>query len=122
VVAFTGMRRLSSKIAAGEGRVAEALAGLVQVVRGFTDLELPYEAALPGLDLAVLYLEAGRTVEVKGLAEAMGWIFTAKGIKREALASFSVFCEAARQEIATVAMAKRAIAEVERAQRSASPS
>jgi tetratricopeptide (TPR) repeat protein len=113
---------LSSKLAAGQGRVAEAMAGLSQVVRDFTDLPLPYEAALAALDLAVLHLEAGRTAEVKALAEAMGGIFKAKGITREALAALSCFCEAAQQEIATVALAKRAIAELEKAQRSASPS
>src|SRR4029079_12416386 len=32
---------LSSKIAAGQRRVAEAMAGLSQVVRDFTDLEFP---------------------------------------------------------------------------------
>jgi tetratricopeptide (TPR) repeat protein len=113
---------LSSKLAAGQGRVAEAMAGLSQVVRDFSDLPLPYEAALAALDLAVLHLEAGRTAEVKELAEAMGGIFKAKGITREALAALSCFCEAAQQEIATVALAKRAIAELEKAQRSASPS
>ncbi len=113
---------LSSRLAAGEGRVAEAVAGLKQVVRDFTDLPLPYEAALAALDLAVLHLESGRTAEVKELAEAMGGIFKAKGITREALAALSCFCEAAQQEIATVALAKRAIAELEKAQRSASPS
>jgi hypothetical protein len=64
---------------------------------GFTDLPLPYEAALAALDLAVLHLEAGRTAEVKELAEAMGGIFKAKGITREALAALSCFCEAAQQ-------------------------
>jgi tetratricopeptide (TPR) repeat protein len=112
---------LSSKISAGQGRVAEAMAGLVQVVRDFTDLPLPYEAALAALDLAVLYLDAGRTSEVKALAKAMGWIFKAKGITREALAALSCFCEAAQQETATVALAKQVFAEVEKAQRSASP-
>ena len=112
---------LSSKIAAGQRRVAEAMAGLSQVVRDFTDLEFPYEAALAALELSVLYLEAGRTAEVKALVAAIGGIFTAKGITREALAALSVFCEAAQQESATVDMAKRAIAEVEKAQRSASP-
>ncbi len=113
---------LSSKLAAGQGRVEEAMNGLEQVVREFTDLPLPYEAALAALDLSVLYLDAGRTAEVKELAEAMGGIFKAKGITREALAALSCFCEAAQQEIATVALAKRAIAELEKAQRSASPS
>jgi tetratricopeptide (TPR) repeat protein len=71
---------LSSKLAAGQGRIAEAIAGLEQVVREFTALPLAYEAALAGLDLAVLHLKEGCTVDVKALAVAMGWIFEAKGI------------------------------------------
>jgi transcriptional regulator with XRE-family HTH domain len=113
---------LSAKISTGRGRVEEAMHGLEQVVREFTTLKLAYEAALAGLDLAVLDLKAGRTAEVKALAVAMGWVFKAKGITREAQAALFCFCEAAQQEIATVALAKRAIVELEKAQRSASPS
>jgi len=100
--------------------VEEAKAGLEQVIQEFADL--PYEAALASLDLAVLYLKAGQTAEVKRLAGAMGGIFEAKGIAREALAALTLFCEAARQETATVELAKRVIAEVERARRGGRPS
>jgi len=111
---------LESKVAAGQGRGEEAKAGLEQVIRDFADL--PYEAALASLDLAVLYLKEGQTAEVKRLAGAMGGIFEAKGIAREALAALTLFCEAARQETATVELAKRVIGEVERAQRDGRPS
>jgi tetratricopeptide (TPR) repeat protein len=111
---------LAAKVAAGQGRREEALAGLDQVIRDFNRLDLPYEAALAGLDLAVLYLKEGQTAEVQRLAVAMRGIFEAKGIAREALAALALFCEAARQETATVELAKRVIAEVETAQRSAS--
>jgi transcriptional regulator with XRE-family HTH domain len=107
---------LSSKLDAGQGRAEEAIVGLEQVVREFTALELAYEAALAGLDLAVLYLKAGRTAEVEALAAAMGWIFTAKGITREALQALTLFCEAAKQETATVELVQQVITEIERAQ------
>jgi transcriptional regulator with XRE-family HTH domain len=109
---------LATKVDSGQGRAEEAKAGLEQVIRDFADL--PYEAALASLDLAVLYLKEGRTAEVQRLAVAMAWIFEAKGIGRESLAALALFCEAARQETATVELAKRVIAEVETAQRSAS--
>ena len=112
---------LEAKVAAGRGREEEAKAGLDQVIRDFTDRELPYEAALASLDLAVFELQAGRTAEVARLAFGMRWIFEAKGIVREALAALTLFCEAARQEAATVELAKRVIAEMEKAQRSPSP-
>jgi hypothetical protein len=88
-----------------------------EVMQSFIAEALPYEAALAALDLAVLYLKEGRTAEVKELAGAMGGIFQAKGIAREALAALSLFCEAAKQETATVELAKQVIAEVERARR-----
>jgi transcriptional regulator with XRE-family HTH domain len=109
---------LVAKVDAGRGRVKEARAGLERVSQDFTTQELPYEAALASLDLAVLDLKEGRTAEVKRLAVAMNWIFEAKGIDREALAALALFCEAAKQEAATVELARRVIREVEKAQRS----
>jgi transcriptional regulator with XRE-family HTH domain len=112
---------LSAKVAAGQGRTEEAIAGLAQVGRDFTARELPYDAALSSLDLSVLWLKAGRTAEVRELAVAMGWIFKAKGIDREALAALRLFCDAARQESATVELAQQVIIEIEKVRRSASP-
>ena len=111
---------LTAKADAGQGQIEESLAGLEQVCREFTARELPYDAALASLDLAVLYLKGNRTAEVRDLAMAMGRIFKMKGMDREALASFSLFCDAARQEIATVELAKRIRAEIEAMRRSAS--
>jgi transcriptional regulator with XRE-family HTH domain len=112
---------LSSKVDAGKGRTAKAIAGLEQVRREFAEKNLPYEAALSSLDLALLWLGAGRTAEVRELAAAMSWIFQAKGIAREASAALALFCEAAREELATIGMARRLIAKVEKVQRGAAP-
>lgn len=51
----------------------------------------------------------------------MAWIFKNQGIAREALVALRLFCEAARREAATVGLARQAIAEIEKAQRSAPP-
>ncbi len=107
---------LTGKVDAGQGRLEEAIAGLEQVRQDFKAQNLPYEAALSSLDLAVLYLKDRRTAEVQQLAGAMGWIFTAKGITREALAALSLFRKAAEQEVATVELAQRVSAAVEKAQ------
>ena len=112
---------LSAKVAAGKGRVEEAIAGLEQVSRDFRNRDLPYDAALSSLDLALLCLKAGRTAEVRELAMAMGSIFRSKKIEREVLAALKVFCDAARQESATVELTERVIAEIEQVRRSASP-
>jgi tetratricopeptide (TPR) repeat protein len=110
---------LGSKIDAGQGRLRKAVAGLEQVRRDFTGRELPYEAALSSLDLALIWLKEGRRAEVRSLALAMGWIFKAKKIHREALASLTLFCEAAREDAATVELTQQVIAEIERVRRSA---
>jgi hypothetical protein len=62
----------------------------------------------------VLWLQAGRAADVRDLAIAMGWIFKARGIHREALAALGLFYEAALQEAATEELARRAIADLRR--------
>jgi tetratricopeptide (TPR) repeat protein len=111
---------LEAKVAAGQGRIEEAVAGLQHVRRDFLDHDLPYVAAVASLDLALLWLRAGRTTQVRELAIEMEAVFRAKKIHREALAALRLFCEAAKQETATVALVRRTIADVERAKRSAS--
>ena len=112
---------LEARLALSQSREEEALAGLEQVQRDFTAHELPYEAALSSLDVAVLWLDRGRTAEVRELALGMAWIFQSKGIAREALASLTLFCEAARQEAATVELARKVSTEIERVQRQGLP-
>ncbi|MBW8876706.1 MAG: hypothetical protein JF614_17215 [Acidobacteria bacterium] len=112
---------LSAKVAAGQGRTEEAIAGLEQVSRDFQDRDMPYDAALASLDLAVLWLKAGRTAEVRELAVEMGSIFKAQKFDHEALGALRLFCDAARQETATVELARQVIAEIEQVRRSAPP-
>jgi tetratricopeptide (TPR) repeat protein len=112
---------LEARVAAGQGRREKAIAGLEQVRRDFTARVLPYDAALSSLEVAMLYLEEGRTGEVKTLAREMAPIFQAQAITREALASLSLFRDAAQQETATVELALRVISEVEKARQKAPP-
>ena len=74
-----------------------------------------------GLDAFIdaLWLEEGRTREVRQLAAGLGWIFRAQKIDREALTALALFCEAARRESATVELARQVIADIERIQGSA---
>jgi len=105
---------LSARVAAGEGKQEEAIAGLEQVRREFTVRQLAYDAARACLELAALYLKEGQTREVKNLAREMAPIFHAQGIAREALASLSLFRDAAHHETATAELAWRVIAEIEK--------
>lgn len=108
---------VTAKVKAGTGQKEEAMADLESVRDAFAAEELSYDAALADLDLAVLRLEAGRTAEVREQAENMAPIFVSKKIAREALAALKLFCDAAKQEAATVELVRRVIGEVERARR-----
>ena len=105
---------LEARLDTGRGRRDEAARKLEEVQREFTARALPYDAALASLELAVLWLKSGRTAEVRELAAGMAWIFEAQKIRREALAALRLFTEAAQQEAATLALARRAIAELKR--------
>jgi transcriptional regulator with XRE-family HTH domain len=111
---------LEAKVASGQGKVQEAISRLEQVRQDFTSRDLPYDAARSSLDLALLWLQAGRTTEVRELVRGMAWIFASKKIHREALAALSLFCEAARQETATLELTRSVMAKIEEIRRSAS--
>ncbi len=110
---------LEARVAAGDDRREQAMVSLEQVRQDFTTRGLPYDAALASLELALLYLEEGRTAEVRNLARAMGWIFKAQGIAREALAALTLFLDAAQQETATVELTRRVVTDLERTRASA---
>jgi hypothetical protein len=111
---------LEARLAGGEGRIEEAIAGLERVRQDFTARGLPYDAALASLDLALLWLKVGRSREVLEIARAMTWIFQAQGISREALGALALFREAAQSEAVTVDLVQRVIAEVREGNRPAS--
>ena len=115
---FVRVQWLTSRVNAGLGKRNEAVAGLEQVRRELTAREIPYDAALASLELAVLYLEEDRTPEVKAIAREMAPIFQAQGIAREALASLSIFSEAAQREAATLELVKQVMSDITAARRS----
>lgn len=94
-------------IAAGLGRLEEAEAALAAVREDFLVRNIGYDAALASLDLAKLYLQQGRTAEVKTLAGQMVAIFQEQGVHREAMAAVRLFQEAADRERASVELALR---------------
>lgn len=107
---------LEGKVAAGLGRSEEAEATFETVRKKFEAESLPYNYALVSLDLSLLLLAQGKSPEVKTLAREMLWIFRSQGIHREALAALQIFCEAARQEVATVELTRSICRFLHRAQ------
>ncbi len=106
---------LESKIAAGFGRRAEAEELLDRVRREFLSREIAYDAAVASLELAVLYLEDGRSAEVRTIAAELAPIFAAQRVARETLASVDLFCKAVQQETVTAELARGWLKELSRA-------
>jgi tetratricopeptide (TPR) repeat protein len=109
-------RWLTARVAAGLGQTEEAVAMLDRVCAEFLSSKppLPYDAALAGLDLALYWLKQGDTAAVRKLAAPLERVFTAQGIRREALGALRLFCQAARRDAATLELAQKAKAELER--------
>lgn len=107
---------LEGKVKFGLGQIEEAEAALLQARRTFRTRELAYDHALVSLDLSLVLLSAGRTVELRETTEQMLWIFKAQGIHREALFALRIFCEAVQRETATLEMTRRIARFLSRAQ------
>lgn len=112
---------LGARVAAGLGAKEDAIADLEQVCREFTARRLPYDAALSSLELAALYLEAGRLHDVRRLASTVRWIFEVQGVSREATAALSLFWDAARKETATAQLAREVLAGVKKRAKNSAP-
>jgi tetratricopeptide (TPR) repeat protein len=116
---WTGLRLiwLESRIAFGLGRLEEAEAGLREARASFLAQGTGYEAAMVTLDLASLYLQQGRTAEVKRLAREMLPLFLLQDIHRQALAALAAFQQAIETDCVTPHLAREVAAYLRRAQR-----
>jgi transcriptional regulator with XRE-family HTH domain len=110
------LRWLEGRVVAGLGKGSEAIRILSGAREGFTSRGMAYDGALISLELALVYLEEGRTAEVKILARQITPVFQAQGIHREALAAFKLFRDAAEREGVTVQLARKLLAYFQRAQ------
>jgi tetratricopeptide (TPR) repeat protein len=109
------LRWLEGRIAAGQGDRKQAITIFSQVQAEFLRCGLVQDGALVSLELAVLYLEAGRTSEVRILARRMAPIFKAQGVHREVLAALKLFRDAAESESVTLELTQRLIDYLHRA-------
>jgi tetratricopeptide (TPR) repeat protein len=108
---------LEARIAAGLGRCEEAETRLQQLRRACVEQKLGYDASLVTLDLAGLYLDQGRTAEVRRLAEEALPVLLAQDIHREAMAALIAFQRATEIESATPGMVQRVAAYLYRARK-----
>lgn len=77
---------------------------LVQVREGFVAAEIGNDVALVSLDLALVHLEAGNTVEVRSLAVESVPLFASRGVHREVVMAWSLFREAAERDSVTLGL------------------
>jgi tetratricopeptide (TPR) repeat protein len=108
---------LSGRIATGLGRFEEAEAAFQELRRRFLEEANGYDASLVTLDLANLYLQQGRSAEVRELAEEMLDVFLSHDIHRQALAALTVFQKAAELDHATPRLVQEIAAYLQRARR-----
>jgi hypothetical protein len=97
---------IRGRIAAARRQYPEAEAHFLRVRDGFVEAGMGLDAALVSLDLAEVYLRAGRNRETRRLAEEMVPIFAAQDIHQEALAALRVFTEAAQREALSYALVR----------------
>lgn len=98
---------LEGRIARGEERFEEAERLLQRAAVGFEKLEIGYDTALVALDLAELYMAAGKTAAVKALAARLQPVLAFSDLHQEAVAALTLFQNAAAQELVNAAMLKR---------------
>jgi transcriptional regulator with XRE-family HTH domain len=104
------LRWLEGKVAAGLGRVPEAIAAFQEVRARFTEQGIGYDAALVTLELAELLAASGRTAEVKALSRQTVPVFQGLGIHAEAQRALQVFREAAESERLSAELARGLVA------------
>lgn len=108
---------LEGRVAAGQGREDEAEQALLHVRNVFMQDKQPYDAALASLDLAAVWLQQGRTLEIRLLVDEMVEIFRARNIRREALGALLMLHEAVQKDQATAALLQKVAVEFRRLER-----
>jgi len=101
------LRWMEGQLARKLGQNNRAETTLRESCEGFVAAELPYDAAVVGLDLALVLAEAGRHGEVAELAAELAGVFRSLGVGRETIAAWMVFEGAARAQLVTVKLVER---------------
>jgi tetratricopeptide (TPR) repeat protein len=109
-------RWLQGRIAAGQGRLEEAVIDLEAVAGELIALAIAFDAGRVCLDLAELYLRQRRTAEVKRLSSRIVAVFRAQQVHSEVLAAVILFQKAAEQERVTIELTRRLAEYLRRAQ------
>jgi tetratricopeptide (TPR) repeat protein len=96
------VRILRSRLARAGGSADEAERLLLEARADLIAREDPLRAAVVSLDLAVIYLEQGRTAELRRMARLMETIFESQDLHDEAMAALLLFRQAVAADTVTV--------------------
>ena len=108
------LRWLDGRIAFKLGEQIRAEEAFSEVRAGFEEFGLLYDMALVSLELAEVWLEQGRTPEIRTLLDETVAIFQARGIRREAIAALLMLREAVERERATAVLLHTVASELQR--------
>ena len=100
---------LQGRIAAGRGRFDDARARFEQVRRYFEAHAVAYDFSVVSLELSLVLLKIGQPAEVRRVSSDLVGIFRHQGLPENALAALRLFCEAVRQEEATIELTERVL-------------
>ncbi|HEY7215821.1 MAG TPA: tetratricopeptide repeat protein [Thermoanaerobaculia bacterium] len=89
------LRWLEGQVALGLQRIEQAEVAFREVREGFRELGQGFDAALASLDLASVYVQQGRTADLRLLAEETLAVFQAHDSEQEMLAALLVLRDAA---------------------------
>ncbi len=103
---------LEGRIAAALGDDTRAEQRFMEARTSFEEAELPYDVALVALDMAALWLRAGRTVDTRRVIDETISIFRARKIRREAIGMMLMLREALQKDQATEALLRTVAAEL----------
>ncbi len=103
---------LEGRIAAALGDASRAEQRFVEARTSFEEAELPYEVALVSLDMAALWLRAGRTADTRQVIDETISIFQARKIRREAIGMLIMLREALQKDEATEALLRTVASEL----------
>jgi tetratricopeptide (TPR) repeat protein len=108
---------LQGRQAWGLGRREQAEELLLVARNEFLAQDKPLQVAVTSLDLAALYLEQGRTAEVKRMARLVGEVFQAQEVTPLVMAAAVAFEQAVAAERLTLEVIERLRCEMEQAAR-----
>jgi tetratricopeptide (TPR) repeat protein len=110
------IRWLEGQINAGLGELERAETALLEVMLGFEEVELPYKAALAGLELGLILFRRGDSDHAVEEVLAAVKVFQSLGIAREVSASVLLLRKAIDRELLNVELLQYVIDQLRRAE------